>query len=1040
MGKPMIRWAAFGLLLASGLLSGCETPPATVYVAVQDSHTGAVPMGNNAAGETCRRLNLGNGAADIYCGEWERPSARIRPGGAPDGADLGRLANGEGAGAAWRAEIDTRFACPAEQRRTTILGGVPAVVMECQYRNGGFPQIVLAASAGGRVWYADTIGAAFEVTQRSIAALAGMRADNVAAPGDTDPAMAARLAANSFKAGDAQAYQTLMREATDANRQGNTSVSEKLYRNVIALQEKVLPKVEGRDNPDLATAVMSLGLQLSNQGRFGEADGAFARAEALIGPDGGDPAAPPLGSDPTARARLFQYRAINAVNRGQPDDALALLDKAEAGYKVVAEPALNRGAGNGGLVLETLQNTAVEALFGVVDVKRNRAWTLRRLGRLTESDTEAQAAASLAISKLPVTGSHWRERETAFVFRTRGLTLAQQGQPDNAISQFDDADRDFALGYRATRPQAENKLHAAAELLHTNRPDQALARCREAVEILGRRKDGVSAGLMAPCLDAYAAGGAADQGRLAEMFEAAQQIRSSQTNQQIQQAAKRMSENARDPKAAELIRQREAADKKVDALERQRQLATQPADAASTNPAKPLDPAALAKLDHDIEEATKAAAALEETLQAASPSYNQLVPKVVTAKDLMAALHPGEAFLQTVMGDESGWTFVLRDGRIDIGKIEGGRTRVAKLVKRLRGTLEPDDQGHVRAFDMKAAYEMYQVVLGPVAPALTGASTLTIAPAGPLLSLPFAVLLTAPVKGFDYAGAPWLVKQFAIAHVPEPGNFLALRKLAGSSRATLPWFGFGAAANVTQAQAQASFPAANCGAAAQDLAGLPELTDATVELNASRNVLGAAPNTLLTGAAFTAATVEKAPLKQYKVLHFAAHGLLPTDLACQSEPAIVTSAAQGAPDASGALLTAARIERLDLDAELVILSACNSGGAGDKSSGESMSGLARSFFAANARALLISHWSLADEVPTVLVPEALSDMGKQPNLGIAGALRVAQLHWIASRKGPYAHPTFWGALAVFGDGGGTGTAKPQAAAAPAGSDALSHPG
>jgi len=187
-----------------------------------------------------------------------------------------------------------------------------------------------------------------------------------------------------------------------------------------------------------------------------------------------------------------------------------------------------------------LDTSAVEAVFGVVDVKRNRAWALRQLGRLQDSDAEAQSAEELASAKLPSTMSHWRERETAFVYRTRGLTLAEKGQAGSAIGQFTDADRDFTLVYRSTRPQAETKLRIAAELLQANQPEEALTNCREAIEILSRRKDGVDAKLMGPCLDAYAAtsSGPDGQGRLAEMFEAAQQVRSSQTNQQIQQAAR----------------------------------------------------------------------------------------------------------------------------------------------------------------------------------------------------------------------------------------------------------------------------------------------------------------------------------------------------------------------------------------------------------------------------------------------------------------------------------------------------------------------
>ncbi len=352
-------------LLVATALAGCEMPPKSAYVALQDSKTGTVPVGNNRAGEACRRLDLGGGAADIYCGEWDRPSARVRQGGAAAGANLAGLANGEGTATAWRNDIDSRFACQSP-RPTTILGNAPAVLMECQDRNGGFPQLALVAAVGGHIWYADTIDAAYEVTQRTIGALAGVRSDAAGEGGsEPDPQLAARLAARSFKAGDVQAYQALMREAANANREGNTSAAEKLYRSVLDLQEKML----GRDNANLATAVMSLGLQLSNQGRYAEADASFARAEALIGPSGGDPTTPPAGSDETARARLLQYRALDAVNRGKPAIALPLLDQSETAYRLLAEQALSATASGGVLALQTLQHTSIEALFGVIDVQ-----------------------------------------------------------------------------------------------------------------------------------------------------------------------------------------------------------------------------------------------------------------------------------------------------------------------------------------------------------------------------------------------------------------------------------------------------------------------------------------------------------------------------------------------------------------------------------------------------------------------------------------------------------------------------------------------
>ena len=158
-----------------------------------------------------------------------------------------------------------------------------------------------------------------------------------------------------------------------------------------------------------------------------------------------------------------------------------------------------------------------------------------------------------------------------------------------------------------------------------------------------------------------------------------------------------------------------------------------------------------------------------------------------------------------------------------------------------------------------------------------------------------------------------------------------------------------------------------------------------------------------------------------RVLHFATHALLPTDLRCQNEPALVTSPPPGAEDASGALLTASDVAGLNLDADAVILSACNTGGPGGTTAGESLTGLARSFFYAGARALLVTHWSVNDRTTAYIVALTLAAERADPSLGLAGALARAQVQVLADAKGDVAiqaHPFYWAALAVIGEGMG----------------------
>ena len=123
-----------------------------------------------------------------------------------------------------------------------------------------------------------------------------------------------------------------------------------------------------------------------------------------------------------------------------------------------------------------------------------------------------------------------------------------------------------------------------------------------------------------------------------------------------------------------------------------------------------------------------------------------------------------------------------------------------------------------------------------------------------------------------------------------------------------------------------------------------------------------------------------------------------------------------------ALLTASDVMGMHLDANLVILSACNSGGPGGKTAGESLSGLARAFFFAGARALMVTHWSVNDQVTAYLIADTLRRMRAEPSLGVAGALRQAQLAMLADAghglPAEVAHPFFWAPFAIIGDGGG----------------------
>jgi CHAT domain-containing protein/tetratricopeptide (TPR) repeat protein len=1002
-------------LLVPLLLLGCDRPSAESYVhsaqAGSSKPIAQVSIGKNSVGEDCTQ-QAETQSADVFCGTWQQPSARVRSGGPGTSAQLAELV----ATSPWRSAIDNRFRCEPPVA-TTILGGNPAELMQCTRLVGGWAHVAMVALVNNTIWYADGVLPAAQVMERSIGVLAGVtRADAVAPTSGADALLASRLAAKAFSSGDVGQFDTLMAAGTRANLADNPGAAESAFRAALALQQKAL----GKDNPNTSIALMSLALQLSDEGRYAEADALFVDAGKLV----------PGAADTTAQARLLHYRGLDAMNQGQLERALTQLSQADDLYAAaVPADALaarprpiqtpNAFTRSGQIRLGDLMPSqdlltdprAQAALLGLIEVRRNRAVVLRIMGQREEANALLKSAADLARGN-----GLSRPIVNARLYRTSGLTAAARGLDDQALADLLQSSTAFDRSLPGSKPLADTYLLRARQLVKGGKGDAALPVCRNAVQSLVALKAGTTPVLMASCLDVYAAAaqGQKDQVLLAEMFTAAQLAQGGVTSQQIAQATARLSENARDPKVAEAIRHRQDASARLSDLYRRRD------DLAEAQRQGAAPSAASADLDKQIGDAQTALADADVSLQAASPNYGQLVQEVVPAKDVFAALHPNEAFAAITLSDEDGWLFLLRDGTITVSRIDAGLKQVAELVRRVRAGIELTTNG-LPTFDVADAQRLYQMTLGGVAGSMDGVKALVVAPAGPLLSLPFEVLLTGPAEPTDLAGAPWLVRKFTLAHVPAPSNFVSLRKIATGSRATRPWFGFGDFHPVTLAQAERTFTGAGCVESAKLLAGLPPLPYARKELDAARALLGANASDELLGPAFTADAVLKARLKDYRILQFATHALLPAELRCQSEPAIITSAPPNAPSASGALLTASQVVGLDLDADLVVLSACNSGGPGGTTAGESLSGLARAFFYAGARSLEVTHWSVNDQVAAFLVADTLRRLRENPNLGIAGALRDAQVAMLADAgKGlpaEIAHPFFWAPFAVIGEGG-----------------------
>src|SRR5262245_47996272 len=115
------------------------------------------------------------------------------------------------------------------------------------------------------------------------------------------------------------------------------------------------------------------------------------------------------------------------------------------------------------------------------------------------------------------------------------------------------------------------------------------------------------------------------------------------------------------------------------------------------------------------------------------------------------------------------------------------------------------------------------------------------------------------------------------------------------------------------------------------------------------------------------------------------------------------------------LLTASEVAQLELDADWIVLSACNTA-AGEKGDAEALSGLARAFFYAKARALLVSHWYVVSDAAVKLTTTAFSELRTNPRIGRAEALRRSMTKMITKGMPEEAHPEYWAPFVLVGEG------------------------
>ena len=845
----------------------------------------------------------------------------------------------------------------------------------------------------------------------------------------SDPAAFARVQAGLLEAGDARD------EAYIRNNGGRFAESAEFFDTIVRRL---------RDNPaSLAEALANQGLQQSNLGNFSGAADLFAQA-----------ARGAARGDGVVQRLLRNYRAINALNQRRPLQALELLagplaavaeeaDQASLRNGVIAVPIadqINRenaslqrigglDPGLSGAEREHVLDGQAQMLKGIANRQRGRLDDAA--GLLTGAARQIEAIRG---GRVVSTGFLRSEIQIEL-----GLIAEAQGRLPEAGLAFDRAIGAIGTAFPGS-PAVLIAMARKAEFLGRT-GDVAGARALYG-QVVAAAPGVPDAGatlrtLLGPYFALLARDGGAVSASAAAMFDASQVLQRPGVAQTQAILARQLSEG--NDEASSLFRLSVARSREVARLDGEVARMQEIAQPTAQNvEALRTGQETLAALRQDQ-------AALTSRLSA-FPRYSALAPRALGIGDLRSALRAGEGYYKLMIVGSDVYGLLVTPAAAQVVPIAGKLAELEQDVQFLRDSIVKVENGREvnHPFEVARARQLYLKLFGPVDTEIRGLRHLIFEPDGPMLQLPPGVLVTADAGVtayeqrslaadadlFDFTGTEWLARGREISIAVSPRGFLDLRALK-PSQAPRAYLGLG------QNSAARTRP---IGAVATECDWPIEVWQHPIsadELLFAQAKFPHGGGDVRTGAAFNdSALLADRALDQYKVLHFATHGLVSAPRpGCPARPALVTSFGDSGSDG---LLSFREIFDLKLDADLVILSACDTAGmatigasrdAGISTGGNyALDGLVRAFVGAGARSVIASHWPVPDTFnATKRLISGLLDA--RPGVPIAQALETAQEALMDDPQ--TSHPFYWSAFIILGDGDKALVAGPQSGVAAA---------
>ena len=935
---------------------------------------------------------------------------------------LYKLRDSAAAAARLAADRAKDAACSAPRSgQLPELGAVQ--VIDCKLKDAAVGYRVYELRRGKLLYAAEGLAgydSALQLGLRSLVADQPVKGEiSIATTGVGDPAAFARVQAGTLDPAKA------LSEAYRRNNAGSYAEAAEFFAAVGNDRNSPLSRAE---------ALANEALQKSNLGRYAEADSLFARAAAQV------------GTDPIVARRLRNYRAMHLLNQGKPKDALAELDKplpkatqedagtggtASLAIDAVTAQSLNADSKLGQQLGEQAEQLLPSEKAAILD---GQALQLRGTSLRLTGDA---AGASAALRRADAALSAVRDGKVASILWLRAQILGDLAAIAEEQRNLPEADRLYRQGvallevnYPGSAALLNTKARLAGFLARTGQLSVAEAMFHD---IVHSQPDTSNlppsfANVLRPYVDLLLKKG--DDPAAADEIFAATQLMVRPGLAQTQAVLARELTGGTDD-ASRLFRQSVTLTRQV---ERARIELARLSDIAKPT----ADEAVRARTLRTALGQTEKEQLATQAALASFPRYRAVSSEVIPLGDLQKILRPGEAYYRmTIVGDQV-YAMLVTPTAAHATKLNVTASQLSDQVQALRETISTIENGQrtTYPFDVALSHQMYGELFGPFASDVAAARHLIFEPDGAMLRLPPNLLVMDQASvdayqkrsaaggdaAFDFRGISWLGRDRDISTSVSPRSFAQLRA-APPSAGRREYLGLGQ--NTPPSAAAAGLiPAAADRDCTLPISSWAHPISAKELQTASAILQPYDPGgvQVVTGDAFTDIALEsRDDLDQYRIIHFATHGVVTSRAAkCPAQPALLTSFGGGGSDG---LLTFKEVFDLHLDADLVILSACDTAAkataaatqqAGLSTGGDvALDGLVRAFVGAGARLVVASHWPVPDDYNATqrLITGLFS---APPGTPTVTALRMSQRQLMDDVN--TSHPFYWSAFAAVGDG------------------------